>query len=246
MQRTFVVTAAAPALALAAVLTFALVAGGALAATTPATTPATKPTPKPKPPSPTALLLTRADLGSGWSVSSQAPRKVASIGCAALHLELHGGAAHPRAAAASATFGQGSSGPFVAQTAYEYANATDQRTVWKGVARRALMQCLAESFVHGAADGVQFTVVGKRALSEPRLKVKLAAYRITATAARPGQSVPAYLDVLVLASGDAVTELSVSNLVTPPASRLEHRLTGTIVRRMTAQSTTETNGSAPR
>ena len=207
-----------PSISLVVVLVLGFVCAGARAANGSS----------PKPLVPASLLLTRADLGRGWSVEMPAPRSVPSVGCDVLHFKLHRGAAHP-AAAATPTFRRSSSGPFMVQTAYEYATASEQRQVWKAVARRALLGCLAESFVHGSTAGVHFTVTSKRKLVAPKLRVKAAGYRVTATARRgDSQSANAYLDVILLATGTGLSELSFSSLLAPPAPALERRLSKTI------------------
>lgn len=196
----------------------AAVPAGALAAAGSSSTAA------PKSPTPKALLVTRPDLGTGWSIQSPAPRKVPSVGCGAQHLRLRAGAAHPRAAA-SPTFREGTSGPFVAQTAYEYAKVSQQRQVFAAVARHALLKCLAQTFTDSSRGGVKFTVISERGLGAPRVRARTAAYRVTATATLDSdQSVNAYLDTILVADGKGLSQLSVSSLTTPPPPALERRL----------------------
>jgi hypothetical protein len=183
-------------------------------------------------PDPHVLLLARSDLGSGWATTTAAPRTVPAIPCSRLHLHLTGGAAHPLAAA-SPTFGEGSGGPFVAETADVYVETAQASQVWRGVARRALLPCLADGFVRGAARGVKFTVVSERLRPAPRLGVPDASFEIVAVAARGTESVNAYLDVLLLGHDNGVAELSFSSLLSAPASRLELRLARTVAGRMT-------------
>lgn len=191
--------------------------------------------PPPPPPTPkdaAARLLTRSALGAGWRVSSAAPRKVPAIACSRMHLKLHGAAARP-APAASPTYMQTSDGPFVAETAYLYRTAGDAKQVWRGVARRALEACLAQTLEAGSAHGVSFAVVGERGLPAPRIRdATTAAYRISATATTSGQSADAYLDTVLIRSGAAVAELSFTTLVTPPSAGLERRLTGLAAARL--------------
>jgi hypothetical protein len=181
---------------------------------------------------PGALLITRGDLGSGWTVSAPAPRPVPAVACARLHLKLSRSAARPLQAA-SPTFAAASDGPFVGQTAYLYATAADERQVWRGVARPALLECLAQSFVHAGGGGVRFTVVSQRKRAAPRLKVRAASYALQATATRGTQSASVYLDVLLLGEGASLTELSFSNASAPPPPSLELRLARTVAGRLT-------------
>lgn len=187
------------------------------------------------PPSARALLITRSDLGSGWTVTAPAPRTVPAVACARLHLGLRGAEARP-IAAASPTFAAASDGPFVGQTAYRYATAADERRVWRGVARPALLTCLAESFVQGSGHGVRFSVVSQRKRPAPRLAVKAASYVLQATATRGTQSANVYLDVLLLGGGTGVTELSFSSVSGPPPAALELRLARIVARRLVAHA----------
>ena len=169
------------------------------------------------------LLVTRATLGSGWTVSSPAPRHVPPVACGAQHLRLRGEAAQP-AAAATPTWGDGSGGPFVAQTAYLYRGAADALAAWRAEARASLLTCLAQSFTRAAGRTVQFSVTSRRVTSAPHLTTTARAYALQATASGHGQSAPVYLDVLLLFHGTAITELSFSSLITPPPAGLELRV----------------------
>jgi len=182
-----------------------------------------------------ALLITRGDLGPGWTVSAPAPRPVPAVACARLHLELSRSAARPLRAA-SPTFAAASDGPFVGQTAYLYATGADERQVWRGVARPALLECLAQSFVHGGGAGVRFSVVSERKRAAPRLAVKAASYALRATAMRGTQSASVYLDVLLLGEGAGLTELSFSSASEPPPAALELRLARIVAGRLAARA----------
>lgn len=185
------------------------------------------------PPSARALLITRSDLGSGWTVSAPAPRTVPALACGRLHLRLRGAQARP-VQAASPTFAAASDGPFVGQTAYVYANAAAERHVWHGVARPALLTCLAESFVRGGGHGVRFSVVSQRKRPAPRLAVKAASYALQATGTSGTQSTSVYLDVLLLGGGTGLTELSFSSVSGPPPAALELRLARIVAGRLAA------------
>jgi hypothetical protein len=178
-----------------------------------------------------ALLIARSDLGSGWTVEAPAPPTVPALACARLHLRLRGGEARPLQAA-SPTFAAASDGPFVGQTAYRYPDVADERQVWRGVARPALLTCLAESFVQGGGHGVRFRVVSQRERSAPRLAVTAASYALKATATRGTQSTDVYLDVLLLGGGTGVTELSFSSVPGPPPPPLELRLARIVAARL--------------
>lgn len=178
-------------------------------------------------PSARELLITRAELGSGWAVSAPAPARAPALTCHALPAALQ---AARRQAAASVTWGQGSSGPFVQQTAYRWATAATATAIWRQVARPSLLSCLAESLTHGGSSGVTFTVTGRHPLTAPRLGIGVRAYRVLATATIGGQPFPAYLDEFVLNTGGAISEVSVATYEEPPASAVETRVARLVAR----------------
>lgn len=177
------------------------------------------------------LLLGRAELGAGWSVSSPAPARVPQISCHALPAAL---SAVRRTAAAGATFATASAGPYVQQTVYRWARAATATAVWRLVARPALLSCLARSLVRGGSSGVSFTVTGRHVITAPRLSVGIRAYRVLATATVGGQAFPAYLDELVINTQGSVSEVSVASYEQPPAAAVERRVATAIVRRASA------------
>lgn len=179
-------------------------------------------------PSAHPLLITRAGLGSGWDVAAPAPTRVAAISCHTLPAALK---SKRRQAAASAAFGQGSSGPFVQQTAYRWATTAIASAIWGQVARVSMLTCLAQSMSHGGAGGVTFTVTGRRRLAAPRLSVRIRGYRVTATARSGGQDFPAYLDELVITTPGAVSEVSFASYEQAPPARLESRVARLVERR---------------
>jgi hypothetical protein len=201
----------------------ALAAGAIAAVAAPAETgPAQAAT---SPASVTGLLLDRSALGSGWSVSAPAPSRLPAIACGKLHLSLRGGAAHP-AAAASPTFQQNGTGLFFGQSAYRYTAAAEAGRVWRGVDRRALLGCLAQSVAAGSTKSVQFTVRSEQVVPAPRLKgASSVAFRVLATAQESGGvTVDAYFDELVLHARTVLSALSFSSVAAPPAAALERHI----------------------
>jgi hypothetical protein len=193
-------------------------------------------------PSAAPLLIGRSALGPGWTVSAAAPRSVASLACPQLHARLSGAAVAP-SAAASPTFADGSSGPFVTQTAYRYASATVAARVWRAVDRSALERCLARTLTEGTSAGVSFQVTGARRLAAPALRgpsvggrrlpvaVEDARFRIAAVGSSGGAQTDVWLDAVLVHAGPAISELAVSSAVTVPPARLEERLARAIAAR---------------
>jgi hypothetical protein len=102
------------------------------------------------------------------------------------------------------------------------------------VARPALGRCVAASLTNGAANGVTFTVSSRRMIPAPAVSVAAVEYRIGATAFMTGQSVPVDLDAILLGSGRAISEITISSFEQPAGAALERRLARAAARRLLA------------
>jgi hypothetical protein len=178
-----------------------------------------------------ATLLARADFGSGWSAGPK-PASVSPLTCPAFHPSLSG--VTEIGAASSRTFQAGSSGPFVSQTSYVYRNASQAATVAAAVIAPGMLRCVAAALVSGSSRGVTFAVSSRRRFSVQGTAATAAGYRVSGTAARSDQTVGAYLDMIVLARGQTVSQISFASLLTPPDPKLEVRLARIIARRIGA------------
>lgn len=176
-----------------------------------------------------AVLVRRADFGSGWS-ATPAPARVAPLTCPAFDPGL--GGVTEIGAAASPTFGAGSSGPFVSADAYAYATAAQASIVWSRVIRPPLRRCVAEGLQAASGHGIKFQVTSSELLSLPGLDGRHAGYRITGTATRTDQSVDVFLDALVLSSSSRLVAVTVSSFFAPPTRRFELRLARIVARRL--------------
>jgi hypothetical protein len=174
-----------------------------------------------------ALLINRADLGRGWTVSAAAPTPVPALTCHTLPAALRRDASR-RAASPTYAFG---SAELVGEGAYRYASPAIAGAVWGQVAQTSLLSCLAQSLERSAGHGVTFSVTGRRVISAPHLSVHARAYRVLATATYQGQPYPAYLDELVLSLPGAVAELTFATFESAPSSALEARVARIAVRR---------------
>jgi hypothetical protein len=180
-----------------------------------------------------AALLRRADLGRGWS-GAPGGQSIPPLTCSGFTPGF--GPVTEVGEAASQTFEQSSTGPFVAQDVYAYATPAQQAAVWNAVARSRLLRCVAESLSSGGGAGVRFAVTGKRLLNLPKLSVSAAGYRVSGTATSEGQSIDVFLDVLLVGSGQRISAISFSSFEQPAARQLELRLARTVARRMNAGS----------
>jgi hypothetical protein len=178
-----------------------------------------------------ATLLRASDLGRSWT-STPAPTTVPGLTCSGFSPSLPG--VVQIGSAISPTFQASSTGPFASQTAYAYASHSEEETVWREVARRHLLTCVAASLVHSTAGGVHFRVMSKRVVSLPSLPVHAIGYRVVGTASVPNQTVNVYLDVILLGGGTTVTELSFSSFLAPMAWATELRLARIVAGRAAA------------
>ncbi len=180
-----------------------------------------------------SLLITRAELGAGWSTGA-APKSVPPITCSAFNPTVRG--AVQIGAAISPRYQGSSTGPFVSQTAYVYATPAQGRAVARAQMNAKLGRCLASGLVDGSGAGVTFAAKAGVPLRLPGLGSGVAAvgYRVPGTASKPYQLVDVYLDAIVLARGSAITEVSFATFFEPPARSLELRLARQLARLLAA------------
>lgn len=175
-----------------------------------------------------ASLLRRSDL-HGWG-AAKGPKKVPPLTCSAFSPS----AIKPLGAAASPTFSDGSSGPFVSETAYAYGSASQEQSFWHQVVSRRLLSCVADSLTAGSTSTVTFHVHRKSLLSLPRIGDRDAGYRIRGTASSTDGSQNVYLDMLVVGNGSRVAAVSFSSFFDPASRSLELRLARLVASRMGA------------
>jgi hypothetical protein len=171
---------------------------------------------------PRAALLRRADLGRQWSLQAAAPKHAPPLTCHGFSPRLPGVSAP--AAVASPTFARGLDGPFVSQTAYRYATAAQQHVVWRRVVVKRLLHCVAAALTAGGSGGARFTVASRKVLPLRGAGASVTRYRVGGSATSAGQTLPVFLDELVLGQRGLITALDVSTLMQPPADSLERRL----------------------
>jgi hypothetical protein len=178
------------------------------------------------------VLLSRRDLGRGWS-SGAPPRSAPPLTCPTFDPLLRGET--EIGAAATARFEQPAAGGlFVSQVADTYATAGQGAAAARGLIRPGLIRCLAASLTGGSTAAIHFAVTRRGRLGLPRLGVDAAGYRVSGTASQPYQIVPVYLDAIVLAHGQTITEVSFASFETPPPRALELRLARLLAHRLLA------------
>jgi hypothetical protein len=179
---------------------------------------------------PHAAVLGRADLGRGWAVSEAAPTRVPGLTCDRFNPDTKAFKISGRAA--SPTFGNADNTEFVSQSVYAFVDPAAAGGYWRLVVRRKLLGCVAESLVRGSTSDVQFHVKRQQMLAVPKVGDGISAYRVTGTETATLQTLPVYLDLLVVRRGGVVSAVSFSSVEVPVAQRFELRLARRIVRRL--------------
>jgi hypothetical protein len=175
-------------------------------------------------------LLRATDLGPEWSVTQAAPRKPPALACRAA-------APGVLALAASPTWAESSTGPFVQGTAYGFADAPAQARAWRGAVGARLGPCLRSEFARGSESGVRLSPqsVGVQRFPREPARGRPAAVlllRVSGTASTSGESVPAYLDALLIGQGRAIVRIELSSLNEAPEQGLELKLARRALARM--------------
>jgi hypothetical protein len=170
-------------------------------------------------------LVRRSDLGHGWSIQAPAPRRAPKLTCHAFSPRLSGVGAP--GTAASPTFERGPEGPFVSQAAYVYPTVAQQRVVWRRVVVSRLSRCVAAALRAGSGGRTKFTVTSSKVLPLRGVAagaLKVSRYRAVGSASSGGQTIPVYLDELVVGQGAVITTIDLTTFADPPGDRLERRL----------------------
>lgn len=175
------------------------------------------------------VLLVRADLGKGWTAKPGAAGPT-SLTCASFHPDQAD--LVETGAAATPSYLGSTTGPFVAQSAWVYKTDKQAEALWRRVVGPGLLRCLVETVQAGSTKDVTFTVTRKGELKVPRLAQRIAGFRVISNAKSAGQSVTTYYDMLVLASGRTVTQVSFAEFGKPIPSAVEVALSKAIAKRL--------------
>jgi hypothetical protein len=174
-------------------------------------------------------LVTVHDLGAGWSVESPAPGRAPSLTCSAFAPRLPG--VRRLGAAASPTFALSGHGTYLSQVAYRYGNASQAALVWRRVVTPRLLACVAAALRNSSGAGTSFTVTGRRVVALRGAATRVERLRVRGTATASGQTLPVYVDELVLARGAIISVLDVATFDAPAADALERRIVAAAARR---------------
>jgi hypothetical protein len=178
-----------------------------------------------------AALIGQAQLGSGWSQSSPAPKTASQLDCHPGTKKVSGELAR----AASPTFSQSQQGPFAFELVALFGSPAAARSWWRGAVHPSLGRCFSRQLAAGSSGGVTLKATSSEMLPLTGAPAGLARYRVSGQAVSSGQSTPVDLDVLLLKRGGYVAELQLSSFGDPPADALERRLARAVARRLPAR-----------
>jgi hypothetical protein len=172
-------------------------------------------------------VLAVGDLGAGWAAGKPgAQDQDVSCGSAPPNGVVETGKA------VSPTFHQSSAGPFVSQVVFVYATAAQAKQVWQQAAGKAALSCLSQSVSSGSTKDIRFTVLHRQTLAPPAAGKRSAAYRVVASAHTTAQTIPAYIDLVLVNQGNAVTEIFYSGFSEPLGRSFEARTARAVARRL--------------
>jgi hypothetical protein len=125
-----------------------------------------------------------------------------------------------------------SAGPFAAESVYVYKTPKHASLLWKRLVGPAVARCLVASVTAGSTQDVTFSKTKQLPAVAPRVAGRVAAYRVSAQAATPGQAITAYFDLVLVARGSSVAALSFSSFSEPPPVGIEALLARSAISRL--------------
>jgi hypothetical protein len=205
-------------------LAFALLAGRTAAAGTPRTTHTATGMAAAR-----QLLVTSRAFPAGWTTAAAATG-FSGLTCPVFTPSTKG--VVERGAATSPSYRAAAAGPFANQSAYVYASAAQASLFWRRVATPGIARCVAQSVTQASTTTVQFKVTGRRPIAAPSLGARTAAYRVTATVTTSGQTADAYVDLVLIGHGRAISALGFWGVNDPVPRALEARIARAAARRI--------------
>jgi hypothetical protein len=196
--------------ALAAVVTGAAAAAGPAARHTSSGTAAAR-----------ASLITKSDLGKGWSAASAA---TAGLQVSCVGHRPSGKGIVEIGAASSPTYSGSKVGPFIVQLTSVYATKAQASAYWRRAITSGLIACTKQSLQALTAKGIKVRVDAAGGLGITKVTPMTAAYRVVASLTSPARrNLKAYTDWIFVAQGRSVTEIMVSSFQRLPV-RYEYAL----------------------
>lgn len=174
-------------------------------------------------------LLPAGAFPSTWT-STAADKTVPSLVCPLAGIDPTG--IVELGSAGSPHYRAGSAGPFAAESVYVYRSPKQAALLWKRLVGPAVGRCLAASITQGSTKDVTFSKTKSLPAAAPRVAGRVAAYRVSAQAATPGQAILAYFDLVLVARGASIAALSFSSFSEPPPAGIEALLARAAISRL--------------
>jgi hypothetical protein len=112
-------------------------------------------------------------------------------------------------------------------------SAAEAQAWWNRLVRPAMLTCMASRFVDTlAGKDTAIKITSKGPLRLPVPGRRHAAYRIAADVTFQGETVKAYLDLILQGGGAADSAVLITSVEQPPARALESKLAATLARRL--------------
>jgi hypothetical protein len=180
-----------------------------------------------------ATLLKLSDLGSTWTAQEQTGTQTGvNFACTAFNpkqrdlVEI--------GTATSPNFKVSDIGPFLVQKTSIFKSSATARRLWQRALKPRLVDCVAQTLQALTSRGVKVTVTAKTTIAVGKLGDRSAGYRVVATLITSQRRLKTYFDVVILAAGPTVTQLTISQFQKAPALKWEQALAKIAARRIGA------------
>jgi len=115
-----------------------------------------------------------------------------------------------------------------------YATAKAAATLWQRSVKPALVECVAQSLEALKRRGVSVAISSRETIPIGAIGDRSASYRVIATLTTKARKLETYFDVVLLGSGQTITEVTVSQFQKPPPLKWEIALAKIAARRIGA------------
>jgi hypothetical protein len=177
-----------------------------------------------------AVVLKLSDLGAGWKTTPGGAGGASELTCPGFNPNQSD---LTTIGMAGKAFESGDGITTVLSRVAVFKSAAEAQASWNRIVRPGMLTCMASRFVESIAG--KDTVV--KITSKGRLRVPVAgrrhaAYRIVADVTVSGQTVRAYLDLILQGGGPADSAMLVTSVLQAPPRALESKLAGALARRL--------------
>ncbi len=179
-----------------------------------------------------ASLLRLADFGKGWTETASGKATGLNLSCSAFLPKQND--LVEIGAASSSNFKASAVGPYVFQQTSVYETPKTAATLWQRTVKPRLVECVAQSLQALTSRGVSVSITSRTTIPLGTLADRSATYRVIATLATKKQRLKTYFDVVLLASKQTITELTISQFQKPPPLKFELALAKIAARRIGA------------